>query len=81
MAVVAIAGDDLVTLLQRREDADDHRFLAYVEVAEPADEAHAVELSGTLLEAADQHHVGERPAKLVRRHRARPRVPAAPLRP
>ena len=54
--MVAIGGDDLVALLQRHLHADDHRFLADIKVAEAADEAHAVELAGLLLEAADQQH-------------------------
>ena len=37
--------------------ADDDRFLADVEVAEAADQAHAVHLARLLLEAADQQHV------------------------
>ena len=37
--------------------ADDHRFLADIEMAEAADEAHAVHLARLLLEAADQQHV------------------------
>ena len=41
----------------RRLHADDDGFLADVEVAEAADQAHAVELAGPLLEAADQQHV------------------------
>ena len=53
MAVVAIAGDDLVAVLQRHLHADDHRLLADIEVAEAADQAHAVELARLLLEAAD----------------------------
>ncbi len=57
MAVVAIAGDDRVALLQRHLHADHHGLLADVEVAEAADQAHAVHLAGLLLEAADQQHV------------------------
>ena len=57
MAVVAIGGDDAVTLFHRRHDADDDRFLADVEVAEAADQPHAVHLARLLLEAADQQHV------------------------
>ena len=57
MAVVAVAGDDAVAGLQRVLDADGHRLLADVEVAEAADQAHAVELAGLLLEAADQQHL------------------------
>ena len=37
--------------------ADDDGFLADIEVAEAADEAHAVHLAGLLLEAADQQHL------------------------
>src|SRR5579883_3138880 len=51
MTMIAIGGDDAVALLRRRHDADHHRLLADIEVAEAADEAHAVHLSGLLLEA------------------------------
>ncbi len=57
MAVVAIAGDELIAFARRQLAADDHRLLADVEVAEAGDEAHAVELAGFLLEAADQQHL------------------------
>ena len=64
MAVIAVAGDHLVARLERHLHADDDRFLADIEVAEAADQAHAVHLAGLLLEAADQQHVavgGEAP--------------------
>ncbi len=48
---------DLVALLQRHLQADDDGLLADIEVAEAADQAHAVELAGLFLEAADQQHV------------------------
>jgi hypothetical protein len=54
--VIAVAGDDLVTRAARRGDADGDRLLADVEVTEPADQAHAVELPRPLLEAADPQH-------------------------
>ncbi len=54
MAVVAIARDGLVAGLRRHHDADDDRLLADVEMAKSADKAHAVELAGLFLEAADQ---------------------------
>jgi hypothetical protein len=57
VAVVAIGGDDLIAFLERHLHADDDRFLADIEMAEAADEAHAVELARLLLEAADQQHV------------------------
>src|SRR5262249_25050399 len=60
MAVIAIAGDDLVAVLQRHLHADHHGLLADIEMAETADRAHAVELAGLLLKAANQEHVAER---------------------
>ena len=57
MAVVAVGGDDLVAVADRHLHADHHGLLADVEVAEAADQAHAVELAGLLLEAADQQHL------------------------
>ena len=57
MAVVAIAGDDLVARLLDRLHADRDGFLADVEVAEAADQAHAVELARPLLEPADEQHL------------------------
>ena len=42
---------------ERRLHADDDRFLADIEVAEAADQPHAVHLARLLLEAADQQHV------------------------
>ncbi len=57
VAVVAVAGDDLVAVLQRKLHADDDSFLADIEVTEAADEAHAVELAGLLLETPDEQHL------------------------
>src|SRR3546814_20683605 len=58
VAVVAIAGDDAVLVrIERRLEADRHRFLADVEMAEAADEAKPVKLPGALLEAADEQHL------------------------
>ena len=57
MAVVAVAGDDLIAVDRGHLHADDDRFLADIEVAEAADQAHAVELPRLLLEAADQQHL------------------------
>src|SRR5581483_2639632 len=57
VTVIAVAGDDLVAFLERHLHADDDSFLADVEMAETADEAHAIKLAGLLLEAADQQHV------------------------
>ena len=57
VAVVAIGGDDLVAFLQRQLHADNDGLLADIEMAEAADEAHAVELAGLFLEAAYEQHV------------------------
>ena len=42
---------------ERELHADHDGFLADIEMAEAADQAHAVHLAGLLLEAADQQHV------------------------
>ena len=56
--MVAIAGDDTVQPFgQRGLDADRHRFLADIEMAETADQAQTVKLPGALLEAADEQHL------------------------
>ena len=65
MAVVAVGGDDRVLVDDRRLHADDDGFLADIEVAEAADQAHAVELACPLLEAADQQHVAIEGFQLV----------------
>ena len=84
MAVVAVAGDDLIALLQRHLHADDDGFLADIEMAEAADRAHAVELAGLFLEAADQQHVAQRAQLLLlgefRRGRRLPFPALIPLR-
>src|SRR5438045_8734195 len=49
MAVIAVGSDDRVTLLERGLHTDDDRLLADIEVAETADQPHAVHLAGTLL--------------------------------
>ena len=56
VAVITIGGDHLVAGLERHLHADDDGFLADVEMAEAADVAHAVQLSGLFLEAADEQH-------------------------
>src|SRR5690606_36134356 len=56
VAVVAVAGDDLVAGFEHHLHADDDRFLADVEMAEAADQPHAVHLPRLLLEAADGEH-------------------------
>src|SRR5690606_38747563 len=60
MAMIAVAGDDLIAFLQVHLHADDDGFLADVKVAEAADEAHAVKLAGLFLEAANEEHFAER---------------------
>jgi len=60
MAVIAVAGDDLVAVLQRHLHSDDDGFLADVEMTETADCAHAVKLTGLFLETPDQQHLAQR---------------------
>ena len=60
VAVIAIAGDHLVAVALGHLHADDDGFLADIEVAEPADQAHAVHLAGLLLETPDQQHLAQR---------------------
>jgi hypothetical protein len=65
VAVVAIAGDHLIAVLLGHLHADHDRFLADIEVAETADQAHAVHLAGLFLEAPDQEHLAQRRHLLV----------------
>jgi glyoxylase-like metal-dependent hydrolase (beta-lactamase superfamily II) len=60
VAVVTVPGYDLVALLQGHLHPDHDGFLADLEMAEAADRAHAVELAGLFLEAADQEHIPQR---------------------
>jgi len=60
VAVVAIRRDHLVVLLHHRAATDGDRFLADVEMKEPADLAGLVGAQAAFLEAADAH---ERPVK------------------
>src|SRR5690606_27953687 len=58
VAVVAIAGDDLVVaLLDALLNADGHGFLTDVQLAEAPDQAHAGQLARALFEASDQDHL------------------------
>ena len=57
MTVVAVSSDDLIARLDRNLHADDDGFLADIEVAEAADQPHAVQLSGLLLEPANEQHL------------------------
>ena len=60
MTVIAISGDHLIAVTLGHLHADDDGFLADVEVAEAADQPHAIHLTGFLFETADQEHVAER---------------------
>jgi hypothetical protein len=65
VAVVAIAGDNAVVRADGVLHADDHRLLADIEMAESADQAHAIHLAGLFLETADQQHLPVIGQKLV----------------
>ena len=55
--VIPVSRDHLIPVLRRHLHADDNRFLPDIEMAETADQPHAVHLAGLLLEAPDQQHV------------------------
>src|SRR6266568_2067651 len=57
MAVLAIAGEDVVVLLQRENAADDGRFFADVEMTVAADLGLRVLLLGALLKPPDELHL------------------------
>src|SRR5205085_5941695 len=59
MAVVAVAGVDVIVGPEGRERADGDSLLADVEVAEATDLAERVGLGRLLLEAADEYHLIE----------------------
>jgi hypothetical protein len=70
VAVVAIGGDHRIAGPERVLDADRDRLLADIEMAEAADQAHAVQLTRLLLETPDQEHVaviGQQQLALVAR--------------
>ncbi len=57
MPVIAVSGDDLIAGFEGELHAHHHGFLPDIEVAEAADQSHAVHLARPLLEAADRQHV------------------------
>src|SRR5215471_4111028 len=57
VSVIAIGRDDRVALPERCLHADDDRLLPDIEVAEAADQPHAVHLPSPLLETPDHQHV------------------------
>jgi hypothetical protein len=77
VAVLAIRRDGVVVVAQRGGDAGRDRLLADRQVQEAPDLAEGVVLRRLLLEAADQHHVGE---EAPRQLRVEPRAGGRPLR-
>ena len=57
MAMIAVAGDNRIVLAGRGLHADDNGLLADVEMAEPADQAHSIQLTRLFFETADQKHI------------------------
>jgi hypothetical protein len=56
--VIAVTRDHaILVVVEGALQPDRDRFLADVEVAEPADEPEAIELPGPLLEPADEQHL------------------------
>ena len=56
VCMIAITGDDGVTLFHRRLNADHDRFLTNIEMAETSDQTHAIHLSGFFFKTTDQQH-------------------------
>src|SRR5262249_25289259 len=56
MAMIAVAGDCLIAFLCCHPDSRDDRLLAYVEMAEAADEAHSIHLPRFFFETANEQH-------------------------
>jgi len=56
MTVVAVSGDDGITLFCRGHHADDDSLLTDVQVTKTADKTHAVKLTGFFLKTPDQQH-------------------------
>ena len=57
MAVITVRGEALVALFSRGFEPDHNGLLTDVEVAEAADQAHAIELACLFLESADEKHI------------------------
>src|SRR5262249_46828463 len=57
MAAIAVGGDDLIAGFEGELHAHDHGLLPDIEVAEAADQSHAVHLAGSLFETPDRQHV------------------------
>src|SRR5690606_32236065 len=58
MAMVSVAGDHAVLgIVEGRLKPDSNRLLSDVEMAEAPDETESVELSGLLLEPANERHL------------------------
>ncbi len=65
MAVIAVGGDPLVAFLGGGLEPDDDGLLSDIEMAEPADQTHAVKLACLFLESADEQHVSVISLQLV----------------
>ena len=57
MTVVSVGRDNGIALFLNGLDAGNDSFLTDVKMAEAANQAHSVELTCLLFEAADQNHV------------------------
>ena len=57
MAVIAIRSDALVAFFGGGLKAHNHGFLPDIEMAEPANQTHAIKLARFFFESADQQHI------------------------
>jgi hypothetical protein len=61
LAVFAVTGDDVIVPAKSGNRTNSYGFLADVEMAEPANLAHAVGFSALLFEAPNQQHLVKHP--------------------
>jgi hypothetical protein len=57
MSVIAVGCDALVAFIGGGFQSDDNSFLADVQMAEPANQTHPIQLSRLFFKTADQQHL------------------------
>ncbi len=59
MAVVPVAGDHLIPVINGHLHANHDGFLPDIQMAKPANQAHAIELAGLFFKSTNEKHVPE----------------------
>ncbi len=65
MAMIPVGRDDRILLIESSLHANDDGFLTNIEMAEPANQAHAIHLAGLLLKTAYLEHIAIELAQFV----------------